>query len=163
MPKKFDREPVTWITRGGKHIPIFDKDSKDDKTKELEYNEDADTENIERFGFFEAESGKWLRSSDYDAKQNAYDYVTRDFPEVGEAMRLEAFGENYPEIVKVYRVGGMGNGIISFFPRRGTAESYAKRFGDIGDIEWIKIRTENLIPTFSGSGELWATKDDIVK
>ena len=24
MPKKFDKEPVAWITRGGKHIPIFD-------------------------------------------------------------------------------------------------------------------------------------------
>ena len=29
MPKKFDREPVAWITRGGKHIPIFeDEESK---------------------------------------------------------------------------------------------------------------------------------------
>ena len=26
MPKKFDREPVAWITRGGKHVPIFDED-----------------------------------------------------------------------------------------------------------------------------------------
>ena len=25
MPK-YDREPVAWITRGGKHIPIFDKE-----------------------------------------------------------------------------------------------------------------------------------------
>ena len=25
MPKKFDREPIAWITRGGKHVPIFDK------------------------------------------------------------------------------------------------------------------------------------------
>ena len=28
MPKKFDREPVAWITRGGKHIPIFEDDTK---------------------------------------------------------------------------------------------------------------------------------------
>ena len=26
MPKKFDREPIAWITRGGKHIPIFEGD-----------------------------------------------------------------------------------------------------------------------------------------
>ena len=26
MPKKFDREPIAWITRGGKHVPIFEKD-----------------------------------------------------------------------------------------------------------------------------------------
>ena len=25
MPKKYDKEPIGWITRGGKHVPIFDK------------------------------------------------------------------------------------------------------------------------------------------
>ena len=26
MPKKYDKEPIAWITRGGKHIPIFEGD-----------------------------------------------------------------------------------------------------------------------------------------
>ena len=26
MPKKYDKEPIGWITRGGKHVPIFDKE-----------------------------------------------------------------------------------------------------------------------------------------
>ena len=34
MPK-YDREPVAWITRGGKHIPIFDKE--DGKIKKGEW------------------------------------------------------------------------------------------------------------------------------
>ena len=34
MPKKFDREPVAWITRGGKHVPIFENE--DNSGKEIE-------------------------------------------------------------------------------------------------------------------------------
>ena len=43
MPKKFDREPVAWITRGGKHIPIFEGDESEtlpeniDKLMLIEY------------------------------------------------------------------------------------------------------------------------------
>ena len=63
MPK-YDREPVAWITRGGKHIPIFDSEdnySEKDaiaKTKEL----------AKQYGFSEDEvngisikelKGKW--------------------------------------------------------------------------------------------------------
>ena len=33
MPKKFDREPIAWITRGGKHVPIFEKEDGERKAK----------------------------------------------------------------------------------------------------------------------------------
>ena len=38
--KKFDREPIAWITRGGKHVPIFDEvrePSVSDDPKRYEY------------------------------------------------------------------------------------------------------------------------------
>ena len=28
--KKFDKEPIAWITRNGKHVPIFDDDYTDE-------------------------------------------------------------------------------------------------------------------------------------
>ena len=45
MPKKFDREPVAWITRGGKHVPIFEGDDKNELSK-LTEQEWMDNEEI---------------------------------------------------------------------------------------------------------------------
>ena len=157
------KEVVAWITRGGKRVPIFDKEEKDNENLKLNeypdedrlYNEDGN------YGFFEEQSDKWLRDSDYEAKQNAYDYVTRDFPELGEAMREEQFGQNYPPVAKLYRVGGVRSGIVSFFPSREQAESYAQRLG-VDGVTVVRVRTNNIVPTFSGAAEIWATEDDFL-
>ena len=38
MPKKFDREPVAWITRGGKHVPIFEGEDEEEKIYTIDVN-----------------------------------------------------------------------------------------------------------------------------
>ena len=43
--KKFDREPIAWITRGGKHVPIFEGDDKNELSK-LTEQEWMDNEDI---------------------------------------------------------------------------------------------------------------------
>ena len=44
--KKFDKEPIAWITRGGKHIPIFDDNDKNDELLKLTEEEWMDNEEI---------------------------------------------------------------------------------------------------------------------
>ena len=36
--KKFDREPIAWITRGGKHVPIFDEEDEKPRLKTYGYD-----------------------------------------------------------------------------------------------------------------------------
>ena len=89
------------------------------------FEEDIDNFREEKLAFFEKESDEWTRSSNYESKQNAYDYVTRDFPEYGEKLREAFFKENTPEKITVYRVGAT-QGITSFFTDRKMAESYLR-------------------------------------
>jgi len=134
-------------------------------TAKTTYNKNANFEVIEtdvtNGTFFSREADKWLRSSDYDAKQNAYDYATRDFPELGKSLREEFFNGNVPKTIKAYRTS-TPDGVTSFFPEKSTAESYAKRFGTIDDVESFNVSTDNLIPSGSGSGEFWAMSEDVI-
>jgi len=142
-----------------------------EKISDLPVNKHAMVENISDTdssfllgnpAFFESEADRWIRGVEYEGKQNAYDYATRDFPELGDALRKEFFGENLPKKIKAYRVGGTSAGIDSFFPRRSQAESYAKRF-DVSEVDEYIIKTDNILPSTSGSGEFWAVEDDIVR
>ena len=54
MPKKFDREPIAWITRGGKHVPIFEGDDKEGK----EYT-------VYRYGDEEGDAIFYSKNKDY--------------------------------------------------------------------------------------------------
>lgn len=87
--KKFDKEPVAWITRGGKHIPIFEDDKKKDN-EVLAYHGTGSREEFEEFDLSKAGSGVggkekaiWF-TMDYDA--------AKDYSE---------FGGN-PRVIRVY-------------------------------------------------------------
>jgi len=121
------------------------------------FEDDIKESTREDLNFFDKESDKWVRGSDYEAKQNAYDYVTRDFPELGDKLRSAAFKKNTPEKVLIYRVGAL-RGITSFFPSEKQAKSYSERLG-VDEVDKYEVNTEEIIPTFSGSGELWVNVD----
>lgn len=106
-----------------------------------------------RLAFFDKEADKWTRASDYEGKQNAYDYATRDFPELGDYLRMEAFGKTSGE-VELYRVGNP-DGISSFFTKRSQAEAYAERMG-VDSVSAWKVDIADTVPTNAGSGEVWA-------
>ncbi len=111
-------------------------------------------------GFYEAESDKWLRSSDAEARQNAWDYATRDFPELGDYLRMRDFGMK-EGIIVLFRSGGASGGDLhSYFPNRQLAETYAKRF-DGGTVDVYTGRIEEVLPSGSGSGEVWAYAGDL--
>jgi hypothetical protein len=133
-------------------------------TADLPINKSGDISNIDgdfSTNFYNNEADKWIRGVDYEGKQNAYDYATRDFPELGQKLRQEYFGDNLPPVVNAYRVGDVRDGVVSFFPNETSAQSYANRMG-VDEVEKISVRTDNLLPSTSGSGEFWASADDIV-
>lgn len=98
--KKFDAKRVTddqgveWF-----EVPIKEEYGKKpvqafQEATDIEINREADMDNIKtdaNNSFFSRESDKWLRASDYEAKDNAYQYAMRDFPELGDALRKEYF------------------------------------------------------------------------
>lgn len=80
------------------------------------------------------------------------------------AMLLEdAFKKpaiSLPATVPVYRVGGIRQGINSFFVSKAAADAYQKRM-DFDKVEKHKARTMRIVPSRSGAGEVWVHSDDI--
>ena len=72
--KKFDKEPVAWITRSGKHIPIFDEENDTDKIKKIE-------ENLDKYPITETtvrEAGEEFKSLVYGDHEGWLDYQEED-------------------------------------------------------------------------------------
>jgi hypothetical protein len=111
------------------------------------YDEDPDFPLVEKYSY------KWLSASDYEAKQIAYDLIKRN-GKLHSAYLDSVFGEDYPESVKVYRVGGQQEGIVSVWSNKASAESYQKRF-DVDRIYEYTVKTKDLVPSSHGTKELW--------
>ena len=88
MPKKYDREPIAWITRGGKHVPIFDKitdvtpkgfgPSKGGKrvTPVLEKLKGETTDQaIERIVGYQIDNGKTINDLKHIKSPNLYEFM----------------------------------------------------------------------------------------
>ena len=77
MPKKFDREPVAWITRGGKHVPIFEGEAKKFDPNKLEDDitklSEGDLDN-----YIEAKSDKLFQQYERQYANSSTDYLKLD-------------------------------------------------------------------------------------
>lgn len=87
--KKFDKEPVAWITRGGKHIPIFeDKLEPESDMKRLENLKKILNSNDD---YPEANH---LLGSDWIAKYPLKSYSPREF----KRLIVKDFMQRFPEL-----------------------------------------------------------------
>lgn len=127
-----------------------------------------DTSTVEQhpgYAFFNREGDKWTRASDYEARQNAFDYATRDFPELGQQLREAYFGKPdsmLPDVVSLYRVGTMQDGVNSFFTGLKQAEVYQRRFG-VERVQKVSFDPRRLVPSGTGAGEIWGSSDDVLR
>jgi len=114
-------------------------------------------------GIFNRHSDLWTRGSDGDAKEHAYNTARRN-PLLQRALQVEYFKSQYlPEQIDLYRVGPAHGGqgeVVSFFGNRKQAEAYQKRFG-VESIYKYRSELNNIIPSRSGAGELWANVNEI--
>jgi len=108
-------------------------------------------------------SDRWLRSSDGEAKEYAYE-VARNSVMLQRALQVEHFkSQDLPEQVDLYRVGpahgGQGS-VVSFWPSKSAAESYQEGFR-IESIHKYQAPLDSVVPSRSGAGELWANVNEI--
>jgi len=114
-------------------------------------------------GIFNLYSDRWLRSSDGEAKEYAYE-VARNSVMLQRALQVEHFkSQDLPEQVDLYRVGpahgGQGS-VVSFWPSKSAAESYQEGFR-IESIHKYQAPLDSVVPSRSGAGELWANVNEI--
>lgn len=116
----------------------------------------------EKMTDFDSKASKWLRSSDTEAREEAFDTAINDI--TFRAILMEdAFKKPFislPKTVPLYRVGPVRPGINSFFITKAAAKAYQKRL-DFDKVEKYEGRTMRIVPSGSGAGEVWAKAEDL--
>jgi len=114
--------------------------------------------------YFNTYMQRWVSGIDADSRDTAFGLAMGN-KELHEYLLEEAFGKSYPMETTLYRVGGLGDieegRVVSLFIDRGTAESYQVRMG-VDSISEYRVFTKAIVPTLSGSGEVWVEIDELL-
>jgi hypothetical protein len=109
---------------------------------------------------FQAEASKWTKGVDPEGKLNAYQLASNNW-KLRRRLLKEQFGD-WTGTTTVYRVGPATDDITSVFSDKNIAESYAKRMG-VESINEFKAVIDDLVPSQSGSGELFVDKNSLIQ
>jgi len=111
------------------------------------------------YNLFSTLSDKWLRNVDTEAREDAIKIVEQN-KVLRSYLLHESFGLELPKSLKLYRVGPIKPySTNSFFVNKESAESYQKRMG-IHSIDSYEVSIQDVIPSLSGSGEVWVPGDN---
>lgn len=111
-------------------------------------------------GSFQEEVSKWTKGVEPEGKLNAYQLASDNW-KLRRRLLKEQFGD-WTGTTTVYRVGPATDDITSVFSDKNIAESYAKRMG-VESINEFKAVIDDLVPSQSGSGELFVDKNSLIQ
>lgn len=110
--KKFDKEPVAWITRGGKHIPIFDDEEEDPVEKYFTPEVDVAQK------FFADQGGKVEEALEFDSIDEAEDFLKKTLNKNGWKYDLLPLDSDLKYIKDGFEISGWkGKGWLNIYTR----------------------------------------------
>jgi hypothetical protein len=122
-------------------------------------SESTDVTETQDYELFNTYAQRWLGGSNYDAKAVAYDLALRNAT-LHSYLLHQQFGDTIPKMTPLYRIGGMEEGIQSFFTDMNSAMSYQRRMG-VDTINEYSASTKYVVPTGAGSGEVWVDIENV--
>ena len=109
---------------------------------------------------FDLHAQRWNCSIEADERDLAF-FLAENNPELKKELIRETFGDNPSEVVTLYRVGNLGDMIVSLFSTLEAAEAYQRRFG-VDRINSFEVPIEAVVPSGACSGEVWVMIDDLL-
>ena len=143
-----------WVTIKGNHV--FIDEEKAERAARQAANLLPFYMDIPEYHMFTTQLQKWTSGIDPDARDFAFQ-IAKSNPILLKGLLEEQFGEKPPEVVTLYRVGNLSDGITSFFLKRSQAEAYQRRMG-VDSIFEFEAKIQDIVPT---GGEVWAYADDV--
>jgi len=124
-----------------------------------EVNELLKVEDTIDYKLFNKYSYKWTGGIDPSGRDMAVQ-IANSNRKLKQYLHYRQFGKKIPKEVILYRVGGIefdNYEWSSFWAKYGAAKMYQKRFG-VNIIYKYKATINNVIPSLSGAGEIFAKK-----
>ena len=97
-----EKKPITWITKNGKHIPIYDEPSEDEKKKEKQIadNESEALEITKRKDYQVIANKSWEDKLSQNERDAIADYTNKTDEEINTALRKKKIPEKLRPIIK---------------------------------------------------------------
>ncbi len=153
--KKDKKYHILQTDIGKKHLHYIDPSKPKFLTND-EVNELYKIEDSVDYNLFNDYIYKWLGGIDPAGRDMAI-HITNSNRKLKQYLHFRQFGKKIPKRVTLYRVGGIEDDYewSSFWTKYGAAKAYQKRF-DVNRIYRYKASINNIIPSLSGAGEVFA-------